>query len=331
MSSHSRIALALLCTLGTLAAAPAQAKVRARPARKDTPPPPPKVPEVIADDLAGARALRQDRRNLYLLTDDAVVRLAKAGGAITSLSPAKAPLDLSVQRDRLYWSEPEEGKIRSVTVDGQAPTVLAEGRNHPRWLTSDPSALYWVEEGTQPVLFTMRRGGSAATELVNLFASFLDLQSAGAYLYWSDFDGAVFQVSKFGGAPDTVERDKLAPGGHLALDDRYLFWTHPVSQVVKRKPRGGGRTVVLADQQPGPGALALVGNDVYFASNDAKQGKYRLLRVSKRGGKPIVAAELERPIVDLAADEQSVYLIEEAAAAEGGKPGPARRLLRISR
>lgn len=271
-------------------------------------------PVVLADALAGARSLQSDRRNLYLLVNDAVVRLPKSGGAPVELAAAEEPFDLTLQRGRLYWTEPSTGLLRSVRADGGEATTLIDERKRPRWVTSDAYALYWVEEdGDQPIVFTMRRGArrSPPGEVLHPFARPLELEASGAHLYWTDHDGGVLHVSKFGGAPERLYQDRLAPSGRLALDGRYVFWTNPTAKTLMRKARSGGRSTVLARDEVNPGAVSVDGAYVYWVSNDHERASHRILRTPKRGGKTRVVAARERPIVELLAEGGWVYWIEE--------------------
>lgn len=100
----------------------------------------------------------------------------------------------------------------------------------------------------------------------------------------------------------------LVHGGHatrhLALDDRYLYWTDDATHELSRMPKGGGGSVVLA-QPEHPGYVTLVGGHLYWTQRDMDfQGAYpgqggpprSVVRMPVDGGPvEVVAAGLDAP------------------------------------
>lgn len=298
----------VIATVFALANAPAFAAGRSKAKSKPKPPP---EPTLVASALPGARSMTFDRRNLYLLTDEGVLRIARDGSAPKRIAEAEGAASLNLQRDRLYWLEPASGAVKTVRIDGGPVQALAENRKNARLLTSDLYALYWLEDSEKPVMYAMRRSGNAeATELVYLFSTLLDLQASGSHLYFTDHNGAVQQIGKFGGAPEVLNRDKLAPAGPLVVDDRYVFWTHPVAKTVQRKSRTGGRSTVLATSPTAPRAIAIDRNHVYWVDEGGPERKTAILRVPKRGGKTVTLIERDHPVTELAVQDGWLYWIE---------------------
>lgn len=249
---------------------------------------------------AFVRAIATDDTHVYWLDGDpsragTELRAApRSGGASTLLgtSPLEG-FDLEVWGDRVYWSVAEvsrepwgEGKILATGADGNTE-VIAEGVRWPDALAADAQALYWLE-----------RGGDANS-------------------------GGLFRRAHAGGAVESV-LGGLASPGDLAIHGGRLFWTERGTASGGHADRNGkvssmdlmtGQRVDHAIDQPGPAALAVDDDHVYWSLASAGPHEPRVLKTPRRGGDIVVAAH--KPdgsdwgrVVRLASTSESLYLID---------------------
>ncbi len=81
----------------------------------------------------------------------------------------------------------------------------------------------------------------------------------------------------------------LAYGGHgdkhIALDDRYIYWTDLADGTVTRLPKDGGVPLVIATDQARPCGLVLNGDHLYWATyHHYRPEKGTIVRMPKEGG-----------------------------------------------
>lgn len=297
--------------LWAAAAGAAQSRGAKRSRAPARPPAPAIVPVVIASEQENARLLAQDGRTLFWVSSEGVMRADKAGGGARRLYEATDVADLGVIRDRIYWLE--RYAVKMAPTHGGEVTYVAKDRSQPERLTLDPAAAYWTEpRGDGAALVSMRRMASEVGEVMFPDAMPQHLVADGASIYFTDFNGNVFRIGKWGGPPDLLATDKFAPAGRLALDAKFVFWTNPSGQLVQRVSREGGKVATLFKGSGVPAAMALEPKNVLFALNDDAHAQYRVMRVPKRGGKARALLAAEGKIVELLLDRNTLYWIEES-------------------
>lgn len=273
------------------------------------------VPVVIASEQEGARSLAQDARTLYWVSSEGVMRADKSGGGARKLYDAEEVSDFAVQKDRLYWLE--RYAVKTAPSRGGEVSVVADERAQPGRLALDPAAAYWTEARPNgPALVSRRRLATQVGEILYPDAMPQHLVADGASLYFTDFDGNVVRIGKFGGPPEILATDRFAPGGRLAVDPRHIYWTNPSGELVQRVSREGGKALVLFRGGGVPSALALEPHSVLLSVNEPKAGRYRVVRIPKGGGKPREVLRAAGPISELLWDKGTLYWIEDG---EGGR------------
>lgn len=307
---------ALTLWAGVSFAQPRASKRSKAPARAVVAP----TPVVVASEQEQARFLAQDAQQVFWVSSEGVMRADKSGGGARKLYDASDVADLGVIRDRVYWLE--RYAVKMAPSRGGEVTFVAKDRSQPERLALDPAAAYWTEpRANGAALVSMRRMASEVGEVMFPDAMPMHLVADGASIYFTDFNGNVFRIGKWGGPPDLLATDKFAPAGRIALDPRYVFWTNPSGELVQRVAREGGKVTSLLKGAGVPTAIALESHHVLVAVNDEANQRYRVMRVPKRGGKARELFRTEGKILELLLDRTTLYWIEDGA--------PGRKIMKV--
>jgi hypothetical protein len=128
------------------------------------------------------------------------------------------------------------------------------------------------------------------------------------HVFWRNADGGVLRAKKDGTEIEVLASED-AGEGTLVLDDTHAFWVNAGTGEVRRIPKAGGASELLAATGL-EGLRGLVIDDVnaYFAALGQPQGSTGSVGVvSKQGGSPkILAQDLPDPVV-MAADDENLY------------------------
>ncbi len=89
--------------------------------------------------------------------------------------------------------------------------------------------------------------------------------------------------------------------GSIALDDSYVYYSDTFAGTVKRVPKSGGSTTVIANQQTEPRSVFVDSKNLYFATSA------EVKRVAKGGGTPTTIAWHQESANDVVADSKYVY------------------------
>jgi hypothetical protein len=248
-------------------------------------------------------------------------RVPKGGGAAETVTVGTAewwengdydvpPTGLTVDATSLYWSIPSTsstgaqiGLIKKIDRNhppGAVATVLATLPNTPAIsLAMDTESLYWVTDNPDP------GGGGEVNEVMSVpiaggalvtLASFdktedypVTIALDVANVYWAEQSGALWRVSKAGGAPFEVQSPPTPYGagswtlsGALALDATRAYWLVcspdpfygdplPASLVAVAKDGGTATRLVkgstsATSRAVAPVAVAVDGTSVYWVN-----------------------------------------------------------------
>jgi hypothetical protein len=163
-------------------------------------------------------------------------------GTITNFGPATSPLPgyLALGGGKLWWTngfasvEPS-AHVRMSNPDGTGITTFATYAN--------PATTFFGQ-------------GGIATD--------------GANVYWASEKSGVFHAA-FTDAPCIegstckVYGSASGPFG-VAVDGTFVYWTEPASGNVKRAPKAGGQSIVIASGQDQPKAIAVLDAFVYWGN-----------------------------------------------------------------
>jgi hypothetical protein len=274
---------------------------------------------------------------LYLAraSDDRVVALPKDGGAARTLARLEAPAQgmalaggsLWLTTSRNAGAQPR-GAVFRVPLSGGPPSVVAEGLAQPRAIGSDGRWLFVVDvdasgEGllhtsTIERLPARANGGIEAIVLGRCEGEVTEIALDDANVYWTDrLDGTIVVAPKAGGEPRTLARERGLPE-QLAIDDVSLYWVEKRSESLWTMPKAGGEPRRIAQDFAGFSDVVVDARRVWWKSEAAIAGAFRVLTVPKTGGEPAPASEGVDTIDALASDGARLYW------ARGGEAEPVR-------
>lgn len=245
--------------------------------------------EVLATTSIFAAGLTQDADFLYWRTEDALVRLPKAGGSPEVLVGGQKPVANTLSADRLFWLNDDGGNVslRSAAIGGGDERVLDADENGGgrifRNLATDGSFLYWSNEAQEIRRAPVGGGDAVPIALVDTPASSVAV-----------LDGVVFATTRIsiarfqGGSVAEFLGGGLVPD-HVTfaspLDD-FFYWVErgngAAIGAVFRAARDGSEGALIADREVAPSAPFSDGVHVYYAAG-GQEGRIR--RVRATGGR----------------------------------------------
>lgn len=132
------------------------------------------------------------------------------------------------------------------------------------------------------------------------------------YIYWSNlgtFDetinGALRRQARTGGPTETVVEDTTVNA--ITLSETHVYWGSMQSDYIRRLPKGGGDSELIAQGDLWPGDLAIVGNWLYYSSWSRTTGG--LSRVPIDGGDTEVIVDTG-PLTFVTVDGDWLYMTE---------------------
>ncbi len=210
----------------------------------------------------------------------------------------------------IYYTD-GAGNVWAQAKDGSGrPRSLWSGRRgHAMSLVLARDQVYFGvtpanRQQDKPRIVRVPKTGGAAVTVTETPDDVINLVSDGDHLYFSLFDGSPLRKVPLAGGPSTIVRAPGIKQGAIAVDDRYLYVTDYLRNLVVRAPKTrGGAEHVLAARQPRPVGIALDETYVYFPCE--KDGSIR--RVPKAGGavKTIATGQINQD--DITVGETFVY------------------------
>jgi hypothetical protein len=142
-----------------------------------------------------------DATGVYWALPDQVMKVALDGGTATTLAAASVHA-LAVDRMSVYWTDPIQGGVRSVPLDGGNTTTLAGPRASSNYLAIDESNAYWTEADTACRILRVPIGGGTPTTLfmaaqpVTTGTRCGDITVDATSLYWTNsIDGTILKLT----------------------------------------------------------------------------------------------------------------------------------------
>jgi hypothetical protein len=261
-----------------------------------------------------------------ILTDDASLRSAA----------------LHVRDGVAYWgnlwdvSEQAPGRIASVPLAGGPVTVRVADLRRLRDMTLDDQFLYWTADGVDPGaaggsadggVWSVPLAGGQPSRLATGFYRPSKIAAAGGVAVFLDSDNntapGMRLVRVSGGTTKVLTTTGNEVTG-LAVDGTHVYWTERGDQTmsdwdqngfVRAMPLAGGAVVTLADHQPGPVGIALLGDQVYWATGPATAPvpvvPTGVWRVAKTGGTQTAVATQLASVLALSAGDDAIAYIQE--------------------
>jgi hypothetical protein len=235
----------------------------------------------LASGLLGPQGIAIDAANVYWADSAGVKKIAKGGGAITTLGAGIASF-VAVDSSSVYWTvngPPATGAVKKVGIGGGTPITLASGLTNPRGIAVDSSSVYWADSAGAIKKVSIN-GGPVTSLAPAVYPQAVTVQ--GGNVYWTQYTttiSGVFMVPASGGAVTTISsRD----GQGVAADASGVYWTSygggAVSQygVVAGQPQ----SIQLATGLTYPVGIATDATSVYVTEQTPGGRIIRLAKLS---------------------------------------------------
>ena len=254
-------------------------------------------PVLLASGQTGPEYPVPDATHLYWTNADAIMRIAKAGGApevVATIGTANE--GCALDQDFVYFADRGTQTVQRVPKAGGPAEVLAQNQSFPQEVAVDAQWVYWTSNGEGAVRRAPKAGGPTedlATGQTEAFA----LAVSGSDVFWTRATGEVESLA-----------GPLATGGagavSLAVDATHVYWVSQSSSGVTRVPRGGG-AVEDVGFVVAPEGIALDDTWVYVGQ-DLVSGVVHRLDPGGGGLGPPVATAQDHPR-HIAVDDGAVY------------------------
>jgi hypothetical protein len=275
-------------------------------------------PTVLAAKLKSPAECLVDATHVYWLqAGSKILRVDKNGGG----SPVIIALENQISGyglDATHVYYLTEKELKRVRKSGGPVMELASNLRNQSLIAVDETSVYWLaqKEGESGVLMKLAKGGGEpimlASQIHYAKALLLDDQS----VYWADYaDDTLKRVAKSGGQPEVVTRKSefnlgekyISAPEHAVADQNSIFWACVIGCIVKIDKTSGVASQVLAEQPFTATRLSADDQNLYWVSTF----NHRLMKVNKRGGRPVTLAARQGSPNSIALDEQFVYWTDD--------------------
>jgi hypothetical protein len=220
--------------------------------------------------------------------DAAIFTVQKTGLAFTGPlfpGPPNSLRGIAVDGTAIFFVDGNVMK-RADLLDGGAPAAITPPQPNPQSLVLDKDSIYFTNEGSPPAadgnISHFDRSSQKVTVVApNQFAPYVLAQDA-THVYWTTGEGDVKRVAKLGTAVEPLATGSAADvnARAIALDELFVYWVSwgPCLQAagcsggakingrVKRAPKTGGATTILAEGNFLPSGVAVDDQAVYFTT-----------------------------------------------------------------
>lgn len=212
-----------------------------------------------------------------------------AGTAVNDpLLKIRGPSAIVANASFVYWTNQANGNLGRRAAALPPGVILNFGATQstePGYLTLTGGKIFFVNAfaNAQPTAH-IRRAELDGTNVVdvayfanpaNTFYGAGQIASDITHIYWASKNSGVFRT----GVADAACTEGLAVGNGgctsfgsasapygVDVDATFVYWTEPTSGTVKRAPKTGGQSVVIAVNQDNPRAIAVNGMFVYWGT-----------------------------------------------------------------
>jgi hypothetical protein len=274
---------------------------------------------------------------LYLArsSDNTIVAVPKSGGSARTIARLPGPIWGMALADGALWltttvdgtspALPERGRnlgsdahasgaVERIPVGGGAPRVVAEGLSRPRAIASDGRWVFVVDvDASEPGLLRksaivrLPAAGGAPIVVGRCEGEVTGIVLDDANAYWADrFDGTIVAAPKAGGDPRSLAVQRGLPE-QLVATAGDLYWVEKRSETVWSMPKTGGAPRTIAQDFAGFANLVVDSRAVWWTSEAAVAGRFRVLTAPAIGGDATPASEAVDAIDALASDGTHLY------------------------
>jgi hypothetical protein len=225
--------------------------------------------------------LAVDDVNLYVLMNNALVRIPKSGGSATLVSGGAFVIDATLLRTTAYWVEDPSARgdlgpktelpLQSAPLLGGPVVTIASFKDPGAYATDDvavtsSTAFVGTEGPYASEIFDFSLASPA--RITSLSSSCVFVTSDENAIYCAQNSGSNVAIASDGTA---TPLGPTVSSSYIVFDDTYVYWADmtTVGTIMKAPKAGGGTATVLA-RDTNPTAIAVDANSVYWGD----QGGY---------------------------------------------------------
>ena len=211
------------------------------------------------------------------------------------------PLFADSSSIRLYWTDKDDGQIKSSDLDGGNRVTLLSGLNDPRGIAVDPSQdkMFWASHEANGAIYWANCDGSEAEVFIASLSEpadlLLDLENR--MIYWAAEGGGLIQRADL----DESRQVNTVVSGldrpyYLALDGGFVYWSYFNSSVIERASAadGSNRSLVISGQQR-VRDIEIADGVIYWCDRNSNQLRRRDLDGAGGGTVLFTGGILDRP------------------------------------
>ena len=220
----------------------------------------------------------------------------------------------------VYWvtsSQNQTGKVLKVPFAGGQVTTLATNQPNPGGLVLDQGNLFWsnVYCCSSTIMKVSASGNGSATPIASGQAGPQGLTLYDGAVYWPNHvvGGTLMMAATSGGNATPIVSNLDRPAG-VAVDSTHVYWIEDVAGIIRKAPRAGGASTLVASGQTAPNLLLASGKDLYWRSGTT------MVRLALNASTPEPYQPAELDITSMTLDGQNIYW----AAKEGIKMAPLK-------
>jgi hypothetical protein len=260
---------------------------------------------------------------LYLArsSDDTIVAVPRSGGPPRTIARLEGPIWGMALADGALWltttrltDTHARGAVERIPVAGGAPTVVAEGLARPRAIASDGRWVFVVDvDASEPGLLhrsaivRLPAAGGPPVIVGRCEGEVTGVLLDDANVYWANrFDGTIVAAPKAGGDPRSLATERGLPE-QLVESGGDLYWVERRSETVWSMPKAGGGPRTIVQDFAGFANLVVDARAIWWTSEAAVAGRFRVLTAPAAGGDATPASEAVDGIDALASDGTHLY------------------------
>ena len=184
------------------------------------------------------------------------------------LATASAPEGITVDGNNVFFTDPGNGTVNAVSMDGGAVTTLATNQQKPRRLVGDGTYLYWSNYLGGEIMRTLE-SGAGTPSVLTAASEPLGIAVDATNVYWIDAGtGLVKAVAKGGGSSVTlIGANGGQPSGELILASGALYYDEMANIPIGfRLPSGPFVTLSTMQEDVQAYDFSAGGSYLYWAS-----------------------------------------------------------------
>jgi hypothetical protein len=269
--------------------------------------------------------------------DDTLVAFPAAGGPPRTVARLDGPAWGLVLAERTLWLSTTRtseagprGAVVRVPLSGAPPRIVSEALAHPRAIASDGRWVFVVdvdesEAGLlrRSTIVRLAAEGGPPSVLARSDAEVAGVALDDANVYWADpLDGTIRTVPKAGGDARSLASERGLPE-QLVVSGDTLVWVERRSESVWTMRTSGGAPRAVAQDFAGFANLVADRRGVWWTSEGAVDGRYRVLSAPLAGGDSRPAGDSAEPIDALATDGAHLYWARNGQVSGADAPASA--------